>query len=178
MNFSDELPTGQVLAQGGVTAAAIAFFHDAILNMVPYLLVAGVLIIIDLYFGVKAALHRGDSVRLSRAIRRTVSKCVEYLCWCTLASTLTVAFSLPVIEWVILGLVMGNEVISIITNYFEIHDRVVTGLNIFHIVGEKAGFDLSDVEVTKAPPKPQKPQERPRNAKGQYTRKQHHGNHQ
>lgn len=178
MNFTDEAPMGQVLAQGGVSAVAIAFFHDAILNMVPYLLVAGVLIIIDLYFGIKASIAREEPVRLSRVIRRTVSKCMEYLCWCTMASTLTIAFSQPAIEWVILGLVMGNELISVVTNYFEIHGKRVTGLNIFRIVGEKAGFDLSDVEVTKAPAKPKKPQEQSRNAKGQYTRRQHHGNNQ
>ena len=103
------MTTGSIVVQTGVTGAAITFFSDTILDMVPYLLAALVLIAVDLYFGIKAAARRSERIRPSRAIRRTVGKCFEYLCWVSLSATLSVAFDIEAIEWVILGVVMGNE---------------------------------------------------------------------
>lgn len=126
---------------------AVAYIHDVITDMIPFLIAAFILIVIDLYFGIKASLYRKESVRLSRAIRRTVGKTVDYTCWCILSSTLSISFSLPAIEWVVLGLVLGNELISCITNFFLSRGKVIKGLNIFKIVEQKAGLDLSDVTV-------------------------------
>ena len=74
---------------------------------------------------------------------------VEYVCWVILASSLSVAFGTQVIEWVVLGIVMGNELLSVLTNYFEIHGYKLKGLNIFKIVGDKTGIDTSDVTLEK-----------------------------
>lgn len=151
MTTVSEESTAGMIVQSGVTGAAITFFSDAIISATPYLLVSGVLILVDLYFGVKAALHRGEQVRISRAFRRTVGKMFEYLCWVTVSATLGVAFNASFIIWIILGFVMGNEVLSIITNWLEIHDKRIVGLNPFKIVGEKVGVDLSDVKVIPKP---------------------------
>ena len=102
------MTTGSIVVQTGVTGAAITFFSDTILDMVPYLFAALVLIAVDLYFGIKAAGRRNERIRPSRAVRRTVGKCFEYLCWVSLSATLSVAFDIAAIEWVILGVVMGN----------------------------------------------------------------------
>ena len=66
-----------------------------------------------------------------------------------LASSLSVAFGTVIIEWVVLGVVMGNELLSVLTNFFELHGYKIKGLNIFKIVGEKAGIDTSDVTIEK-----------------------------
>ena len=58
---------------------------------------------------------------------------------------------------------MGNELLSVLTNYFEIHGYKIQGLNIFKIVGDKAGIDTSDVSIEKI--------ERLRNSKGQFVSK-------
>ena len=42
---------------------------------------------------------------------------------------------------------MGNEVISVTSNWFEVHGKTIKGLNIWKIVGDKANIDLSDVTV-------------------------------
>ena len=163
MSFNDSTSANVLLLEGGVATTAVIFLQEAILNMIPFLIIAIVLIIVDLYFGIKAARKRGESIRPSRALRRTVGKAVEYICWVILASTLSVAFGTQVIEWAVLGIVMGNELLSIITNYFEIHGYKVKGLNIFKIVGDKAGIDTSDVTIEKI--------ERLRNGKGQFVSK-------
>lgn len=147
MTFTDEISTGAVVAQGGATAVAIAFFQNTLLNMIPYAFVALVLVLVDLYFGIKAARHRGEAVRTSRAVRRTVGKLFEYSCWLLLTETLAVAFGAKWIEWVILGIVVGVELLSVINNYLEIHDKKIVGFNIFKIIGDKVGADLSDVQV-------------------------------
>ena len=161
MSFSDSVSAKQVLLEGGIATTAVIFLQEAILNMIPFLFIAIILIVVDLYFGIKAARKRGESIRPSRALRRTVGKAVEYVCWVILASTLSVAFGTQVIEWAVLGIVMGNELLSIITNYFELHGYKIQGLNIFKIVGDKTGIDTSDVVIEKV-------DEKPRNSKGQF----------
>ena len=48
---------------------------------------------------------------------------------------------------VVLGVVMGNELSSIVSNYFEAHGKHINGLNIFKIISDKAGVDLQDVTI-------------------------------
>ena len=149
MVFNDNVSAGELLVQGSVATTAVVFLQQAVLNMIPYLFIAVVLIIVDLYFGVKAAKKRGEVVRASRAFRRTMGKTMEYVCWVILASSLSVAFETVVIEWVVLGIVMGNELLSVLTNYFELHGYKLKGLNIFKIVGDKAGIDTEGVTLEK-----------------------------
>ena len=154
MHFNDGGSTG-ILVEGGVATTAVLFLQEAVLNMIPFLLIAFILILVDLLFGIKAAKKRGEKIRPSRALRRTVGKSVEYVCWVILSSTLSVAFNTPLIEWIILGIIMGNEVLSVITNYFEIHGYKLSGLNIFKIVGDKAGIDTEGVTLEKMDKKEQ-----------------------
>ena len=154
LHINDGATTG-ILVEGGVATTAVLFLQQSVLNMIPFLLIAFVLILVDLLFGLKAARKRGEKIRPSRALRRTVGKAVEYVCWVILSSTLSVAFKTPIIEWVILGIIMGNEVLSVITNYFEIHGYKLSGLNIFKIVGDKAGIDTEGVTLEKMDKKEQ-----------------------
>lgn len=163
MTFTDSVSTEQVVVQGGVAATAVVFLQESVLHMVPYFIVAVVLIAVDLYFGIKAAMKRGETVRPSRALRRTVGKAAEYLAWIILSGTVGVVFETRAIEWIVLGLVMGNELLSVITNYFEIHGVRVSGLDIFKIVGDKAGIDTSEVKTERMPA---------RDAKGRFTKKE------
>lgn len=165
MSFSDSISTKEIILEGSVATTAVIFLQEAILQMIPFFFIALVLILVDLYFGIKAARKRKEQIRASRALRRTVGKTFEYVCWVIVASSLSVAFETRVIEWVVLGIVMGNELLSVLTNYFEIHGYKISGLNIFKIVGEKAGIDTSEVVVEKVD---EKEEGRPRNSKGQF----------
>lgn len=149
MVLSDKVNAGELLLQGSVATTAVVFLQKAVLDMIPYLIIAFFLILVDLYFGIKAARKRGELIRASGAFRRTMGKTMEYICWVILASSLSVAFDTRIIEWVVLGIVMGNEVLSILTNYFEVHGYKLKGLNIFKIVSDKTGVDLGDATLEK-----------------------------
>lgn len=148
MKFSEMQSTESALLQGGTSVVMTAFLTEVIADMLPFLIVAVIVILVDLIFGIRAAQHRNEEVRWSRAFRRTVSKIFEYVCWVTLSSSLAVAFKFPALEWVILGAVILNEVVSISSNWCEVHGIHIKGLNLPKIIGEKVGVDLSDIEIS------------------------------
>lgn len=108
-----------LIVQGGVSATVVAFLQTAVLRMIPYSVPAVVLLILDLVYGIKAARHRGERVRVSTAVRRSVTKMFSYICWIILASTVAIAFHQEWLEWAVLGLVYANEFASIVGNYLE-----------------------------------------------------------
>lgn len=116
--LADEASTGSVVVGTGVSAALILFFEQSLERMMPYLCVAAAVILIDLVFGIRAARKRGDRIRISRAVRRTLGKSVEYFCWAVLASSLAVATGYTVIETVLMLLVIGVELVSIVQNWW------------------------------------------------------------
>ena len=116
--------TANEIVEGGVSAAAVAVLKQTVLVMIPFLIPAAPLIALDCIFGVKASRLRykkykreDDRVTFSKAFRRTVGKCFEYACWLIIASSGSVAYGKPWIQWVILGGVYFNEIVSIIGNY-------------------------------------------------------------
>lgn len=95
---------------------------EAIMQMTPFLIATIPLILADLKFGTKAAKFRGETVRSSSVIRRTINKVVEYICWVVLAVTLDKAFSgidHNEICYTILAIVYLVELHSCYNNYLE-----------------------------------------------------------
>lgn len=172
--------------EGSVTAAAVAFLQKTVLTMIPFLIPAMFLVVLDLWFGVKAAKHRykkykreGDRVTFSRALRGTVGKCFEFLCWIIIASSMSVAFKQEWIQWATLGLVYVNEIGSIIGNYLCTKDIEFSLLGFLRAVlvfvarwiGNKLGIVTDDVTFDDV----LKPAKQGRNAKGQFTSKKKGG---
>ncbi len=116
--LSDEASAGSVVVGTGLSATLLLFFQQSFVRMLPYLVIAAVVILIDLVFGIRAARRKGDRIRISRAIRRTVGKAVEYFCWSVLASSLAVATGYTVIETGLMLVVIGVELISIAQNWY------------------------------------------------------------
>lgn len=108
-----------LIVEGSVSAAFVAVLQTAVLRMIPYAVPAIVLLALDLLYGVKAAKFRGEKVRASTAISRTVTKFFKYVCWLILASTLAIAFRKDWLEWGTLAIVYANEGLSIVGNYLE-----------------------------------------------------------
>lgn len=108
---------------GSATAVVLAPIVDFYASLAPFIAVAVVLIVVDCVFGVKAANVRGEKIRRSRMIRRSVNKLVDYICWITLAGMMGVAFGsalhVPVISYILFVIVCGIELTSIFNNYFE-----------------------------------------------------------
>ena len=92
-------------------------------HLAPWLLFAAALVIVDLRFGIMAARCRGEEIRLSRAVRRTVNKAVDYLSWVTLAELASQTFGLvigvPIVSMGTLLLIYGIEFNSCMNNYLE-----------------------------------------------------------
>lgn len=100
--------------------ATIANFYS---HLAPWLLLGAVALLVDLRFGIKAAKARGETVRTSRAIRRTLNKAIDYLGIVTLAEMLSrtfgVSLGVPIVSMGMLFIIYGIELSSILNNYFE-----------------------------------------------------------
>lgn len=107
----------------GVMASAIMPLLTFYENLMPYILLAIALIIVDSRFGVKASRRRGETIRPSRKWRRAINKLVDYVCWVTLAGVFGQAYGsvldIPALAALMLLVVYGIELTSIFNNYFE-----------------------------------------------------------
>ena len=166
--------TFSTITASGIATASIIFFREAVTNMVPWLFCAIPLILLDLNFGVKAAKYRKETVRFSRAFRRTFGKIVEYFAWVTFAATASLAFEVKWVEFVVLGAVYANELASILGNYLETRGLKVNWKyvadTIFKLGGQKVGVDASDVDSSQFIEPINKPKPG-RNEKGQFVSK-------
>ena len=106
----------------GATAAVISPLVDFYSKLMPFLLLAVLLIAIDSRFGIMASRKRGEQIRASRAVRRAINKLVDYICWITLAGmigqTFGTAFHIPLLSMIVLCIVYAIELTSIFNNYF------------------------------------------------------------
>lgn len=107
----------------GATAAMVAPLLDFYNNLLPFLLLAIVLIVVDSRFGIAAARKRGETIRTSRKWRRSINKLVDYICWVTLAGMFGQTFGeilgIPILSALLLLIVYGIEISSCFNNYFE-----------------------------------------------------------
>ncbi len=107
----------------GAIAAVFSPFVDGWESVIAWLIVAVVLILADLHFGIGAAKQRGERVRVSRAARRTINKLVDYICWISVAWVLGGSFGkvfgIPLLAATIMLVVCAVELSSISDNFFE-----------------------------------------------------------
>ena len=124
----------------GATAAVLSPFIDFYANLLPFILLAIVLIIADTRFGVEASIKRGETFRASRMIRRAINKLVDYICWITLAGVVGSAFGtvlgIPILSALILAVIYCIELTSCFNNYFEFRGINKT-INIWKLFGKK-----------------------------------------
>lgn len=107
----------------GTFATVFSSFVEGWESLVVWLIVAFILIMVDLRFGLKAASIRGEKIRGSRAVRRTINKMVDYICWISIAWALGNSFgkifNVPLLVAIIMLIVCSIEISSIFDNYFE-----------------------------------------------------------
>lgn len=108
---------------GGFTAAVLSPFLEGWQQMLWFLILAVILILGDLRFGIAAAKKRDEKIRPSRAVRRSLNKLVDYICWLSIATVVGVnfgsVFGLPLLSVIIMAVVCIIEMSSIIDNYLE-----------------------------------------------------------
>lgn len=121
---------------GSTTAAMLAPLLDFYNRLIPFIILAIVLIIVDSRFGVAAARKRGETIRPSRKWRRATNKLVDYICWVTLAGMFGQAFGevlgIPLLSVILLLLVYGIEITSCFNNYFE-YKGINKKVNVFKL---------------------------------------------
>lgn len=125
-------------------ATIVAPFVDFYARLVPFVVLAIVLIIADSRFGIAAAKKRGETIRPSRKWRRAINKLVDYVCWVTLAGMFGQTFGqvlgIPVMSALILLVIYGIEISSCFSNYFEAKG-IAKKVNIFKLIGRS---DIGD----------------------------------
>lgn len=108
---------------GGVTASVLSPFVDGWESLMVWMVVAFTLILADLRFGIMAARKRREVIRGSRAVRRTINKMVDYICWVSIAYVLGGSFGrifdVPLLASIVMLIVCAIELSSIFDNYFE-----------------------------------------------------------
>lgn len=106
-----------------MTAAVLSPFVEGWQRFIWFLILAIILILGDLRFGIAAAKKRGENIRPSRAVRRSLNKLVDYICWLSIATVVGVnfgsVFGLPTLSVIIMAVVCIIELSSIIDNYLE-----------------------------------------------------------
>lgn len=144
----------------GATATVFSSFIDGWENLVIWLIVAFVLILADLRFGIEAADKRGENIRSSRAIRRTINKMVDYICWISVAWVLGHSFGeifgIPLLVAIIMLIVCLIEISSIFDNYFE-YKGLNKRFNVWKFFSRL--FKLSAIEDSLETPKDDKKDE-------------------
>ena len=132
---------------GGVTAATLSGCIDFLEPLRWFFLLGLILIFADLRFGIEAARIRKEKVRTSRAIRRTVNKIIDYLCWIFTAGALGMTFGIPfgitTLPALVMLVVYGIEINSCFANYFEARGKKIK-VNVFKFFAKKT--DIIDVE--------------------------------
>lgn len=118
----------------GTLASYLAWAADMVSPIRWFLLAALALVLADLKFGIDAARYRGEVIRKSRAVRRSINKVIDYICWILVATSFGQAFGtpfgIPVLPAVVLLVVYGCEINSCFNNYFEAHGSRMR-INIF-----------------------------------------------
>jgi hypothetical protein len=135
------------LVQGGTSVLFAAYLTNTIMEMIPWLIAALPLLVGDLYFGVKNVLHHGGKLRLTKAISMTIDKAFSYVCWILISTTLSVAFSIDALKYIILGFIFFREVVSCFRNYMNSKGYNVNEIELFRLLWRyviKEGKEMAD----------------------------------
>ena len=108
------------MSERNTISAMVSVFMSGFMDFIEplkwFMLLALILIIVDLRFGIAAARKRGEKIRFSRAGRRTINKMVDYLCWILLAGAIGKAFGIPfdipLLPSIVLLVIYGFEINS------------------------------------------------------------------
>lgn len=133
----------------GAMAVFTAPLVDAWDKLIPYFMLALLLTFMDLRYGILAAKKRNEKIRKSRAVRRTLNKIVDFICYISLAwyfgHTFTEALNFPILPFLVLIVIYGIEFSSVIDNYLEYkgsHKRI----NVWKLFGKIfKKYDIDDV---------------------------------
>ena len=133
---------------GGFASLATAFVIESIEHMLPWLMVAFMVIVCDLICGIRKSMLMGERVRFSSAVRRTMGKMVTYFAFVVMVCMITVAaggiWKIDIYSCLLVCLIEGISIVGNILKPkgYDIDLRKV--LNLFGRKALKMDDDLSD----------------------------------
>lgn len=111
------------------------------------LLLAIVLTVCDLRFGIAASQYRKEAIKRSQAVRRTINKIVSYWLWVIMAYCFGQAFGksfgIDLLPLALLIIIYGVELESIFVNYFEAKGKRIR-INVLNFF--KSKMNLFEIE--------------------------------
>lgn len=128
-----------VILHGVIGTALLIYLQDAALLAFKWFIPCLALILADLVSGVHAAHYRGETVKISSALRRTLNKTMCYLVWVIAAVTLTILASSNLYVSVMMGVVVLIEGASFVSNLLEPHGLRLSIRGLLKVVGGKTG---------------------------------------
>lgn len=135
--MKEELVTRAI--PGGFASLATAFVIESIEHMLPWLMVAFMVIICDLICGIRKSMLMGDRVRFSSAVRRTMGKMVTYFAFVVMVCMITVAaggmWKIDIYSCLLVCLIEG---VSIIGNILKPKGYDIDIRKVLNLFGKKA----------------------------------------
>lgn len=136
-------------------AAMGIVISDFYAHLSGWLLFGAALVVVDLRFGILASKKRGEEIRPSRAVRRTVNKMVDYLSWVTLAElasrTFGVTIGVPVVSMGTLFIIYAIEFNSCMNNYFE-YKGIKGKFDVWKLIKRKDMAEVIEDRDSEMPP--------------------------
>jgi hypothetical protein len=111
---------------------------NLLLQMLPFCYVAIPLITLDLYYGRKKAQYRYEHklsnipCTIQKSVKMTLQKIFNYISWILLSTSISMAFGIPSLVFIIMAVIYGLEVLSLINKY-----------------GESKGIDIDEAAMLK-----------------------------
>jgi hypothetical protein len=125
MLLQQQTNTGADVATNTMAVLLYSIMWQIINQSMIWIIIALFIIAGDLFFGIKKSgylykrfNHKEDEVKFWKALKRTISKICEYMCWIMIAISLGIGFKAPWIKYVIFIIVYGYELSSCFRNYF------------------------------------------------------------
>lgn len=143
---------------GGFMAVTLSPILEQFHSMRYFFLLLPILLAVDLLFGIRAARVRNEKIKRSRAVKRTINKFVDYVCWLLLAGALGLVFGepfhVPILPIIVMAVVISVELESCVVNYFEYKGKKIK-FNWRKLFGKKGEEMLGGI-IEEVPLEPQK----------------------
>lgn len=135
-------------SEGGYSVILAGFLQESIGHIIPWIIVAFVVILCDLVVGIRKSLMMGEEVRFSSACRRTLGKCVSYFMFVIMVASIDVAAhgGGTIDKWACLAVCL-IEFSSIMSNILKPKGYDVNFAKLIALVfGKKFDMSKKDIE--------------------------------
>jgi len=126
-----------------------AYLNGSINSAIQWMMLVLLFVVVDLAFGLRAAINRRERVTCSNAVRRTVSKSLGYFCWILGCCCWTATTGRQAYTEIGCGIAAGIEALSALGNYLEIHGYAISLKGFLKMLGNKFGLKGLENSITK-----------------------------